>query len=617
MSEVLKAVTGIAALIAGKGRKEDKGHVDAKGGRLVAAAAQLDRRRVDKSEDYEGHLMVSIEGSDADFKRTPICTVLVLDVSGSMGGAKLAQLKETANKIAKNLTDTDEIAIVAFASHVETVLERTSAANREKILAAISGLRATTMTNMSGGFMQGLRQVNEKFKGVKRIMLLTDGMANEGLRDHEELVGMVKGRDSSSTLSTFGFGTDCDQELLADMAKAGGGNFYFITGEDIKNVFARELGGMLSCIGQNLEVRIRPNKGGEVLEVLNDFTVDDSDGVAVVNAEDLFAGETKHVLVRLRVARPDGKPKARPFSVAHVEISWDGVKSKKHEKLELNPKVTFVKEKDADKEPVLEVAEQVALIEAANAQIAAVEAAERGDFDGARGILRGTQAAFAGLVDRGSDSVKGLVGTMDASAKGFTAKRYTAAYGSTVSNAALNATKYRKAAGDGAEFLSSNVDGTQSMDSLEADFTDGDDGVNVDPPDLGDIGDVGGIDPLPGDYDAVGGQDGWANQNGEALWTDENGNPVTDIPSIDIPENDAECTGGDWRKCPCASCTARQTLEHIRNRPVPVIRPVRPPITSPGFPSPGRPDAAPEKPKLKPLGDKDKSKFAKRSKRWK
>jgi len=609
MSEVLKAVTGIAALIAGKGKKEDKGHVDAKGDKRIAAAAQLDRRRVDKAEDYEGHLMVSIEGSDADFKRTPICTVLVLDVSLSMAGEKLEQLKATARKIAQNLTDKDEIAIVAFSSHVETVLERTSAANREAILAAISRLHTMGCTNMSGGFMQGLRQVNEKFKGVKRIMLLTDGQANEGIKDHEGLTGMVKGRDSSCSLSTFGFGTDCDQELLADMAKAGGGNYYFISGEDIKNVFARELGGMLSCIGQNLEVRIQPNKGGEVLEVLNDFTVDDKDGVAVINAEDLFAGETKHVLVKLRVARPSGKPKARPFSVAHVTVSWDGVKSKKHEKLELNPKVTFAKEADA--EPVLEVAEQVALIEAANAQLAAVEAAERGDFDGARGILRGTQAAFAGLVNRGSESVKGLVGTMGASAKGFTAATYNATYGSTVSNAAVGAKKFRKAAGDGEAFLSSNVAGTESMDSLEADFTNDDD-MNVDTPD---IGDVGGLDPLPGDYDAV--QDGWANQNGEALWTDENGNPVTDIPSIDIPENDAECTGGDWRKCPCASCTARQTLEHIRNRPVPVIRPVRPPITSPGFPSPGRPDAAPEKPKLKPLGDKDKSKFAKRSKRWK
>lgn len=602
MSEVLKAVSGIAALLAGKGKNEDKGHVDARGDKRVAVAAQLDRRRVDRAGDYEGHLMVSIEGSDADFKRTPLCTVLVVDVSGSMGGEKIRLLKETASKIAKNLTDADEIAIVAFASHVETVLERTSAADREKVLAAISRLRATTMTNMSGGFTQGLKQVNEKFKGVKRIMLLTDGQANEGIQGHGELVAMVKGRDSSGTLSTFGFGTDCDQELLADMAKAGGGNYYFINEADIKAVFARELGGMLSCIAQNVEVRIRPNRGGEVLEVLNDFTVEDRDGTAVVNAEDLFAGETKHVLVRLRVARPDGKPKARPFSVAHVEVSWDGVKSKKHEKLELNPKVTFVKEKDADGEPVLEVAEQVALIEAANAQIAAVEAAERGDFDGARGILRGTQAAFAGLVNRGSDSVKGLVGTMGASMKGFAADTYTGAYGSTVSNAALNATKYRKAAGDGIEFLSSNVQGTQSMDALEADFADDGDDVNVDPPDMSGIVTV---DP------ALGGEWVAGEPDNGVQWTDGDGN-VMDEYNIDIPANDAECTGGDWRKCPCASCTARQTLEHVQNHP-----PFQaPPIATPGFPSPWQPKPPEDKPEIIHEVEKRKG-FAKRSRRWK
>ena len=599
MKSVLQAVSGVAALAAGGKKDEENGsaHADRNVSGAVSVKAQLDRAKIDRAEDYEGHMMVSVTGSDKGFKRTPICTVLVLDVSGSMCGPKIALLRETAKKIANNLTDKDEIAIVAFASHVETVLERTNAANKGAILAAIARLQATTCTNMSGGFLQGIKQVNEKFKGVKRVMLLTDGLANEGTTDREGLMGMAKGRDSSCTMSTFGFGTDCDQELLADMAKAGGGNYYFISGEDIKNIFARELGGMLSCIGQNLEVRIRPNKGGEVLEVLNDFTVADEDGEAVISAEDLFAGETKHILVKFKVAKPEGKPKARPFSVAHVTVAYDGVKSKKHEKHELNPKVTFVKEKDADAEPVLEVAEQVALIEAANAQLAAVEAAERGDFAGARSFLRGAQVMCAGLVDRGSHSARGLRHTMGASLKGFTADAYTGAYGSTVSNAALNATKYRKAAGDGEAFLSSNVAGTQSMDALEDDFTDDDpdigDDVNVDPPDMG-----GGVNIDPA-----------------GMWTDGDGLPVTDF-DINIPVNDAECIGGDFHDCPCSSCAARRTLEHVQNRPVPVI-PGKPPIVTPGFPSPGQPNL-PKKPKGEVIHevDRDKSKFAKRSRRW-
>jgi len=340
-----------------------------------------------------------------------------------------------------------------------------------------------------------------------------------------------------------------------------------------------------------------------VLEVLNDFTVDDKDGEAVINAEDLFAGETKHILVRFRVAKPEGKPKARPFSVAHVIVSYDGVKTKKHEKHELNPKVTFVKAKDADDEPVLEVAEQVALIEAANAQLKAVEAAEKGDWSGAQGFLRSAQVMCNSLVDRGSHAARGLRRTVGASMKGFAADTYTGAYGSTISNAASNATKYRKGAGDDEAFLSSNVMGTQSMDSLEAAFTDDDpddgpdDGVNVDPPDMGGVPDLGnGLGGLP---------------DSNVQWTSGDGNQVDDY-TIDIPVNDAECTGGDWRACPCSSCTARQTLEHIQNHP-PFQVPA--PIVTPGFPSPGQPKPPADKPEIIHKVEERKG-FAKRSKRW-
>jgi len=624
MSEILKAVTGLAALALGKGGKkgddaEEKGGApSAPTAGKVEVKATLDRQKIDGSKDYEGYLMVSVTGSDKGFKRTPICTVLVLDASGSMSGEKLAALKDTASKLARNLSDQDEVAIVAYASHVETVLERVGAANKEPILAAIGRLQATTCTNMSGGLAAGLKQVNEKFKGVKRIMLLTDGLANEGVSDRAGLLGMVGGRASSCTVSTFGFGTDCDQELLADMAKAGGGNYYFIGGKDIGSVFARELGGMLSCIAQNLEVRIRPNKGGEVLEVLNDFTVEDKGGEAAINAEDLYAGETKHVLVRLRVAKPDGKPKARPFSVAHVAVSWDDATSKKHERRELNPKVTFVKAKDADAEPALAVAEQVALVQAANAQLEAVKAAERGDWAGAQDALRCAVRSFSLLADRGSESARGLVGAMCASAEGFHAGTYTHAYGSTVSNAALNATKYRKGGGDGAAFLSSVV-GSKGVDDMEAAFRDADgdgladpvgtgaadpphtsttgtcpptiwttsgepDGVHVLPAPSGPLPPFpgrGGFPPLPGDLPT------WP---GEGTFQPPGG-----------------CTGA--ADCPCRACVVRRAR---------VAKPRRGPGQKPGpmptLPIKGAAEPAPAKPDG---GGDGKSKFAKRSKRWK
>ena len=623
MSDILKAVTGLAALALGAGGKRDDerekgGGAAAPSDGRVEARATLDRQKIDGSGDYEGHLMVSVTGSDRGFTRTPICTVLVLDTSGSMSGEKLAALKDTASKLARNLTDQDEVAIVSYATHVETVLERTSAGNRETVLAAIARLQATTCTNMSGGLAAGLKQVNEQFGGVRRVMLLTDGLANEGVSDRAGLLGMVGGRASSCTVSTFGFGTDCDQELLADMAKAGGGNYYFIGGKDIGSVFARELGGMLSCVAQNLEVRIRPNRGGEVLEALNDFTVEDKGGEAVVNAEDLYAGETKHVLVRLRVAKPGGRPKARPFSVAHVAVSWDDATTKRHERRELNPKVTFVKAKDADAEPALEVAEQVALVQAANAQLEAVRAAERGDWDGAQGALSGAARSFSLLAGRGSESARGLVGAMCASAKGFAEGTYTHSYGSTVSNAALNATKNRRGGGDGAEFLSSVV-GSKGVDDMEAAFRDDDaDGLSA----------TINTNTTTAPTAPTVWRDGDAQGSGAHVFPAPSGPfpfpPLPNFPQLPgdgpfiPPPGGAQptpwpgvpgCTG--TADCPCWLCVARRASV-IKPRRGPGQRPG--PMPTPPKKGPGRATPAPAKPEG---ADEGKSKFAKRSKRWK
>ena len=53
---------------------------------MITVSAQLDRTKIDRTKGYEGHAMVTIAAEDKDFERTPVDVVLVLDVSGSMGG---------------------------------------------------------------------------------------------------------------------------------------------------------------------------------------------------------------------------------------------------------------------------------------------------------------------------------------------------------------------------------------------------------------------------------------------------------------------------------------------------------------------------------------------------
>jgi Ca-activated chloride channel homolog len=431
----------------------------------IHASVLFDRDKLNREEDYEGNLMVSIKAEDPNFQRTPVCTVLVLDVSGSMSGQKISLLRETATKIVQNLTEDDEIAIVTFTDVSEVVLSRINAGNKGHIFEVINRLDAKALTNMSAGLFDGFRQINEKFKGVQRVMLLTDGLANQGTSHRSGLLDIVKNRDSECTISTFGFGSDADQELLADMAKAGGGNYYYITTSDIGSVFARELGGLVSCVAQNIEITVNPSADNEIIEILNGYTVEDKNGVAIIKAEDIYAEETKHVLVKMKIAKPNGKAKDRAFSIAHIAVAYDNLKSNKHESCKLNPKVKFVKAEDADKEAKLKVSEQAALLIASKAQVEAVKFANAGDFNAAQGVIRSAGVYLCNAVEQGSEVCGAFNANYIVQASNFTKDSYTADIGSDVRTSGLGMMRQR-----GSKGMSATLYCNTSMKNMEHSF---------------------------------------------------------------------------------------------------------------------------------------------------
>lgn len=492
--EFFKLLSGLAALAKGK-NGQDGELVDVKEASMMSLAAQFERRDLDQTQDSEGHLMVSVGAEDKSFKRTPVSLTMVLDTSSSMNGRRIELLKETAAKVVNNLVASDEISIVTFACDAEVVLHRQKVGSKERVHGAIRNLRAWGNTNMSGGLLEGFRQVNEKFKGVRRIMLLSDGEPTAGVQDPDGLRKIVKNRDSTCAVSAFSMGIGADQELMGGLAKSGGGNHYYIESGDIGTIFARELGGMVSCIAQNIEVRVVPGKGNRVLDILNDYTVEDVEGTAVISLDDIYAEELKHLLIRMSIAGPEGEPKDRGFSVAHVTVSYDNIKTGKRETHKLNPKVRFVKADKADTDPVVEVEEQIALMTAAKAQLEAVKYADMGNWDGATACLAGAKKFLRKRSLRGSEVAKGLVRSVDLATANFCADTYSAGYGSQITASAVSATKHRATSGGhSADFL-----GTQFSNFAQKGMVDnfsGDTGGSSPAGgDLGDSADITGIDP--------------------------------------------------------------------------------------------------------------------------
>ena len=117
----------------------------------ISTSAQFERKKLDHTKDNLGHLMISIKAEDKDFDRTPVSIVLVLDLSGSMGGKigkhqqksdgmyfgdapigqrKIDALKETSRKLIEHISGQDEVAIISFSDVAEVLSDMRSKSAR-------------------------------------------------------------------------------------------------------------------------------------------------------------------------------------------------------------------------------------------------------------------------------------------------------------------------------------------------------------------------------------------------------------------------------------------------------------------------------------------------------
>ena len=134
-------------------------------------------------------------------------------------------------------------------------------------------------------------------------MVLTDGLANEGLTNVERLVNQARElRVRGITTSTFGVGYDFNQFLLQRIADAGGGHFYFIDDpEVIPAFFHGELGEMLSTVAKDIVLEIGVPKGASV-EPLSGVPRELAENHRVrVLLGDAFSGQTRKIILRVEL----------------------------------------------------------------------------------------------------------------------------------------------------------------------------------------------------------------------------------------------------------------------------------------------------------------------------
>jgi len=223
---------------------------------------QLDRRTYSPGDlTRYAWLRIEVPRKPQTAPRPPLDIALVLDRSGSMGGEKIALAKEAAKRVVALLRDTDRCAFVAYDDEVITPVPAgfVTDAHRRLLYSALDELEARASTNLFGGWTAGAEEISEDTADrIRRVLLLSDGLANQGLVDHAQILAHVRELAQRGVgTSTFGVGRDFDELLMAGMAEAGSGHFYFIEqARQIPDFLTSELGEILATAARSARVRI-------------------------------------------------------------------------------------------------------------------------------------------------------------------------------------------------------------------------------------------------------------------------------------------------------------------------------------------------------------------------
>ncbi|KAA8544076.1 hypothetical protein F0562_021747 [Nyssa sinensis] len=355
--------------------------------------------------------------------RASVDLVTVLDVSGSMAGTKLALLKRAMGFVIQHLGPSDRLSVIAFSSTARRLfpLRRMTDTGRQEALQAVNSLISNGGTNIAEGLRKGAKvMVDRKWKNpVSSIILLSDGQDTytvSSLGGAHPRTGYQSllpfsihhngGTGPHIPVHAFGFGVDHDAAAMHSISETSGGTFSFIEAENvIQDAFAQCIGGLLSVVVQELQVRIECvhprlqlgsiKAGSYKSNVMSDARM------GFIDVGDLYAEEERDFLVTVDIP-VDGS--SNEMSLLKVKCVYRDPITKELVNSEEGNEVKIHRPEMTGQLSVsMEVDRQRNRLQAAEAIAEARAAAERGDLAAAvyileccRKVLSETVSAQAG-----------------------------------------------------------------------------------------------------------------------------------------------------------------------------------------------------------------------------
>ncbi len=149
---------------------------------------------------------------------------LIIDKSSSMEGRKIELARLSAIGVVDHLRPMDTIGVLIFDNSYQWAVPMRRAQDRGLIKRLISGITPDGGTQIAPALNEAYRKVLPSKSTYKHIVLLTDGISEEG--DSVELAREAANHEV--TISTVGLGQDVNRTYLERIAATSGGRSYFL-----------------------------------------------------------------------------------------------------------------------------------------------------------------------------------------------------------------------------------------------------------------------------------------------------------------------------------------------------------------------------------------------------
>lgn len=318
----------------------------------ISLNAALSQAKLQRGSDGELYLHCGVSVSDdagIEAPRRPLNLALVLDTSGSMQNS-MGLLRQATLGAIQRLGPKDKLTIVAYSSSARLVYSGFPAqTGMPAMTELVNTLQPGGNTNLSAGIELAAQQLalgqagsTSPYRGcreapiapggckqpargelsgcdqepqplrcqppqpaapfVQRMLVLTDGLANLGVTDPQGLRSLItRVRSTGNSVSSLGLGAEFNEELLGDMADAGGGAYHYVSEpQALDAVYAAEVEAMQGLVAKRAELVITA-KDGTVLGQVFSWPTDSNVDSRTVAIGDLSRGRSLKVVARLNV----------------------------------------------------------------------------------------------------------------------------------------------------------------------------------------------------------------------------------------------------------------------------------------------------------------------------